>query len=193
MTEGLSMSVRPIVSAPTAVLLTDETGKFAVGLDASGNLNVNLASGTIAGIGNSAASATGAAVPASASYTGFSLAGTLVGVSAANPLPVSATSGTTATSNAVATFGAQTVGVASSSICALNAARLEVTITNTGTTTIFLGLAKTPTTANYSIVLSPCTVANDSTGGTFQTHYFTGAVNAISSAAGGSCVVTELP
>lgn len=56
-------------------------------LDASGNLNVNLAAGSITG-GNAAAAPTGSAVPASADYLGFNLAGNLIGVSAANPLPV---------------------------------------------------------------------------------------------------------
>src|SRR5271167_1337301 len=37
---------------------------------------------------NPAAGATGAAVPVDAGYTGFSVGGTLTGVSAANPLPV---------------------------------------------------------------------------------------------------------
>lgn len=59
----------------------------SISLDAFGNLNVNLAAGSISG-GNAAASPTGAVVPVSADYTGFNLGGNLVGVSAANPLPV---------------------------------------------------------------------------------------------------------
>lgn len=77
---------------------TTPTGTVALGknpsnvlhslaLDASGNLNVNLAAGSISG-GNAAASPTGAAVPASADYVGYNSAGNLVGVSTANPLPV---------------------------------------------------------------------------------------------------------
>ncbi len=62
----------------------------ALSLDAGGNLNVNLAAGTISG-GNAAASSTGTAVPIAASYTGFSVAGVLTGVSAANPLPITGT------------------------------------------------------------------------------------------------------
>jgi hypothetical protein len=58
-----------------------------VSLDGSGNLNVNLAAGSITG-GNAAASPTGAAIPGSAGYTGYNSGGTLVGVSTANPLPV---------------------------------------------------------------------------------------------------------
>lgn len=59
----------------------------ALSQDASGNLNVNLAAGSISG-GNAAASPTGSAVPGSADYLGFNSAGNLIGVSAAAPLPV---------------------------------------------------------------------------------------------------------
>lgn len=58
----------------------------SLALDASGNLNVNVAAGSG---GNGAASATGAAVPAQADYTGFNSGGNLVGVSSGNPFPVS--------------------------------------------------------------------------------------------------------
>jgi hypothetical protein len=54
-------------------------------LDSSGNLLVNIKAGSS---GNGAASNTGAAVPAQASYTGFNSAGNLVGVSSAAPFPV---------------------------------------------------------------------------------------------------------
>lgn len=74
-------------------------------LDASGNLNVNLAAGTITG-GNAAASATGAAVPASADYVGFNSGGNLVGVSSVNPLPI--TGSISATNPSVGTDGAAT-------------------------------------------------------------------------------------
>lgn len=52
---------------------------------------MNIKSGSAGGGSgsNAAASATGAAVPASADYTGFNSGGNLVGVSAANPLPTS--------------------------------------------------------------------------------------------------------
>jgi hypothetical protein len=43
---------------------------------------------TSASSGNSAASATGSAVPGSAGYTGFNSGGNLVGVSSSNPFPV---------------------------------------------------------------------------------------------------------
>jgi hypothetical protein len=56
---------------------------------------VNAGSGS-----NPAAGATGSAVPADADYVGFSSGGNLVGVSAANPLPVSASFGAAATGGA---------------------------------------------------------------------------------------------
>lgn len=81
----------------------------------SGNLNVNLAEGTISG-GNAAASPTGAAVPGSASYTGFQDgSGNLVGVSAGNPLPItgsiSATNPSVGTNTATAPTSSTEVGI----------------------------------------------------------------------------------
>lgn len=60
----------------------------ALGLSTLGNLNVNLAEGTITG-GNAAASPTGSPVPAAGSYTAWDDGGTLRGVSSAKPFPVS--------------------------------------------------------------------------------------------------------
>lgn len=54
--------------------------------DASGNLQVTGGGG---GGGNAAAGPTGSPVPGSADYLGINVGGNLVGVSAANPLPVS--------------------------------------------------------------------------------------------------------
>lgn len=53
--------------------------------------NVNVTNGSSGG--NSAASATGDAVPADADYVGFNSGGDLVGVSSSNPLPVDIISG----------------------------------------------------------------------------------------------------
>lgn len=53
---------------------------------ADGTLKTSAGGG--GGGGDNASSATGAAVPADANYTGFNSGGNLVGVSAANPLPV---------------------------------------------------------------------------------------------------------
>jgi hypothetical protein len=78
-------------STPTGTVALGKNSSnvlHSLSLDGSGNLNVNLAAGSISG-GNAAASPTGTAVPASADYTGFNSGGNLVGVSTANPLPVS--------------------------------------------------------------------------------------------------------
>src|SRR5277367_690910 len=64
------------------------TGHVAfLNLDSSGNLKVvNTGGGS-----NAAAGLTGSAVPTSASYTGFDVAGNLIGVSVSNPFPVTGT------------------------------------------------------------------------------------------------------
>jgi hypothetical protein len=83
----------------TAIGFKDSAGtNMAAGnLDASGFLKVNVAAGSA---GNGAASATGSAVPAQASYTGASVGGTLTGVTATNnsskiSLDVNVTGGST--------------------------------------------------------------------------------------------------
>jgi len=89
---GTQYAQGTVNSTPTGTVAMGKTAANvlqSLALDASGNLNVNLAAGSISG-GNAAASPTGAAVPASADYLGFNVAGNLVGVSATNPLPVSA-------------------------------------------------------------------------------------------------------
>lgn len=96
-TDSADMSGTTPGSAPSKTLIigaiyntaspTPTTGQtLPLQLDASGNLNVNVKSGSAS---NPAAGITGAAVPASASYTGYNSAGNLVGVSTSNPMPVS--------------------------------------------------------------------------------------------------------
>jgi hypothetical protein len=85
----------------------------------------------------------------------------------------------------------QSVTSTSSQILATNASRKEMTIVNTGTTAIYLGLGQTPTTTAYHVALSACTSANDGTGGTYTSDIWKGAVNAIC-ATSGTVVVTEL-
>jgi hypothetical protein len=65
------------ISTPSAIDVT--VGNFPA------TQNVNIVGGSS---GNAAAGTTGAAVPASADYIGYNSGGNLVGVSAANPLPV---------------------------------------------------------------------------------------------------------
>jgi len=99
----------------------------------------------------------------------------------------------TTNSSTAASVPAQTaVGVSSVAILSANTARREAIVVNTGTTIIYLGLGRTPTTSAYHAALSPCSSANDGTGGTFTTDIFAGAINAIGSAASGTVCVTEL-
>ena len=99
------MSTGPLnSSAPTTSILTGAVYNVttpapldkqvcALQCDSTGKLLVTATfSGTISG--NAAAGPTGAAVPASADFIGFNVAGNLVGVSAGNPLPVTFSSGT---------------------------------------------------------------------------------------------------
>ena len=69
------------VTAPSPL---DVQGTVSVG-NFPATQDVNIVGGSS---GNAAASATGAAVPASADYIGFNSGGNLVGVSSSNPLPV---------------------------------------------------------------------------------------------------------
>lgn len=118
-------------STPTVT----DGNQIALQCDSHGNLNVNLAAGSISG-GNAAASPTGAVVPASADYIGFNVGGNLVGVSAANPLPIAGT--ISATNPSVSTTGtgvpasATYIGIANGSgnlvgVSAANPIRIDPT------------------------------------------------------------------
>ena len=106
--------------------------------------------------------------------------------------PNSAQFATSTTSNTLPGTNPQTIGTSASAVVNLNAARKEVTIINTGTTYIYLGLGQTPTNTAYHIALAKCTAANDGTGGTWTSDMWKGSVLAISSAAGGTVNLTEL-
>jgi hypothetical protein len=106
--------------------------------------------------------------------------------------PNSAQFATSTTSNTLPGTNPQTIGTSASAVVNLNAARKEVTIINTGTTYIYLGLGQTPTNTAYHIALAKCTAANDGTGGTWTSDMWKGSVLALSSAAGGTVNLTEL-
>jgi hypothetical protein len=76
-------------------------------------------------------------------------------------------------------------------ILGLDPKRKGMIIQNTGTTVLkfVLGTA-TPTQTVYHIALGACTGADDGLGGTYFESSWVGAVQAISSAAGGTCVIT---
>jgi hypothetical protein len=108
-------------------------------------------------------------------------------LSVAGTLSVSPTQSNT--SSAVAQT---TVGTSASTILAANGSRKRLTIQNTGTTDIYLAFAgKTPTNTAYHRALPACGVANDGSSQPYDDVMETGAVSAISSAAGGTCVVEE--
>jgi len=69
---GTQYAQGTVAATPTGTVAMGKTAANvlqSLALDASGNLNVNLAAGSISG-GNAAASPTGSAVPASADYLG---------------------------------------------------------------------------------------------------------------------------
>ena len=112
----------------------------------------------------------------------------VVAISPNNTVNVTPVASTTANSPSQ-----QTVGTTSGSILATNAARKKFLVTNTGITTIFLGLGQTPTITAYHVALAPCgNSANDGSGGTFFDDSWDGAINAISSAAAGTVCVLEM-
>jgi hypothetical protein len=94
----------------------------------------------------------------------------------------------------VANTPAQTsVGAGAGQILAANANRRGMIIQNTGTTTIYLSLGGVnPTTTAYHFCLKACSGANDGSGGAYVDDVWTGAVQAIGSAGGGSVVITEI-
>jgi len=142
----------------TAPVLTN--GQYsAAQVDASGNLKVNIVTGGGSG-SNAAASATGAAVPTSASYTGFNVGGSLVAVSAANPLPITGTISATTTANASAAAPTYTAGSNPLSVDLAGNLRVAGAVSISGTLPAF---AATPT---FNIGTAP-TIAV--TGGFYQT------------------------
>lgn len=86
-----------VQGAVTTASPTYTTGQTApLSIDATGALRVNVTAGGGGGGGNAAAGLTGAAVPTSADFLGFSNgSGNLVGVSATNQLPVASYTATT--------------------------------------------------------------------------------------------------
>jgi hypothetical protein len=80
----------------------------------------------------------------------------------------------------------------SSAVLAANAARREVMITNTDVVAVYVGLGQTPSATAYHVVLAPCAVAHDGSGGSFVSDVFTGAINAIAASTTGHVAIVEL-
>lgn len=80
----------------------------------------------------------------------------------------------------------------SSSILSANTARREAIIVNTGVVTVYIGLGQTPSGTAYHVVLRPCAVAHDGSGGSFVTDTWKGQINAITASTSSNVSVTEL-
>jgi hypothetical protein len=101
-------------------------------------------------------------------------------------------SSTPVQSNASSAVGQTTVGGTAVTLLASNSLRKRLTIQNTGTTVIYLAFAgKVPTVTQYHRALAACGQANDGSSAPYDDVMETGAVQAISSAAGGTVVVEE--
>lgn len=111
-------------------------------------------------------------------------------IDGANPLPVTTTSGALSTASAPSRL---VVGVVASTIIAANPLRKLFVVQNVGLTIIYISLgAVNPTTTVYHVALKPGSVLDDGLGAILISDEWIGDVRAISSAAGGIIVVTEL-
>lgn len=94
---------------------------------------------------------------------------------------------------ATSTPAQTSVGAVAGQVLAANANRRGLMVQNTGTTIIYLVLgAGTPTTSVYHVALKGGTAADDGTGAIYLDDVWTGAVQAIGSAGGGTLVLTEV-
>lgn len=85
------------------------------------------------------------------------------------------------------------IGTTAGQILAANSNRKGLIIQNTGTTILKLVFGSgIPTQTVYHWALSACTAADDGKGGGWSDDSWVGAVQAISSGAGGTCAVTEI-
>lgn len=97
------------------------------------------------------------------------------------------------TSNTSSAASQQTIGTTAAQAIAANANRKRLILQNCGTTVIKVILgAASPTQANYHFSLAPCGTANDGSSVAMRDDMWTGAVQVISSAAGGLLQAEEL-
>jgi hypothetical protein len=93
---------------------------------------------------------------------------------------------------AYASTPAQTsVGVVAAVVLVSNQKRKGFMVQNTGTTILKLAFGATPTQTVYHVSLKGGTVADDGTGSVYVDDVWVGDVSAVSSVAGGTCVITE--
>lgn len=86
----------------------------------------------------------------------------------------------------------QTIGGTAASILASNSSRKRCMIQNVGTTVLYLAFGATPTTTNFHLSLPAGGSAGDGTSPSYSDDLWKGAIEAISSAAGGFVQVVEM-
>ncbi len=91
----------------------------------------------------------------------------------------------------VSTPAQTAVGTSAAVILEIDAKRKGFMVQNTGTTVLKLAFDGTPTQTVYHVALQAGGGADDATGGVYLDDTFVGNVWAISSGAGGTCVVSE--
>jgi hypothetical protein len=95
--------------------------------------------------------------------------------------------------NTASTAAQTSIGTTAGQVLAANDNRKGLIIQNTGTSVIKLLLGSgTPTQTVYHLALMACSSADNGSGGSLLDDAWTGAVQAISSAAGGTAVITEI-
>lgn len=109
-------------------------------------------------------------------------------------LAVAASVTVTPTTSTAASVPAQTVvGTTAAQVLAANASRKRVMLQNVGTTRIYIAYGSTnPTTSAFHVALPAGGSAGDGSSQMISDDMWQGAIRAISSAAGGLLVVTEL-
>lgn len=182
-----------IQHGPLVVVYDDTAPLSALALQ-GGGLPVYLVNGG----GGGTASSFGAAFPSAGTALGAKAFGgasmAALNLDAGGNLLIAGSLSVGSVVSNTATAAAQTaVGTTAGQVLAANAARKRVMLQNAGTTTIKLVLgAGTPTQSVYHVALPPAGSANDGFSTIYRDEMWTGAVQAISSAAGGLLQVTEL-
>jgi hypothetical protein len=86
-----------------------------------------------------------------------------------------------------------TVGTVALQIMLANPNRTSFTVTNVGTTTIYVGYGRVPSINSFEQALQACTVANNGSGGVLIDEEFLGTIFVISNAIGGAVALIEEP
>lgn len=100
---------------------------------------------------------------------------------------------TTPKASTVSAAAQTSQGTTAAQVIASNSSRKQFMIQNTGTTVLKFRLDSTdPTQTVYHFALQACAGADDGSGGVYVSDLYTGVVKAISSASGGTMVITEI-